>query len=126
MFVMSCYNVTETEGGRLFDGAFTPSLFAIDFEVDNTDETSPSGWILFEPRKRLATMYYYGHPEDMSPTIEDFDLYKSHEGSEVLAAFDNFSLDLLYVTAKEFTEKTVTEYRSEVERYWQEYLASRN
>ena len=126
MFVMSCYNVTETEGGRLFDGAFTPNFFTIDFEVDNTDETSPSGWVVFEPRKRLATMYYYGHPEDLAATIEDYDLNKSYEGSEVCAAFDNFSLDLLYVSAKEFTEKTVKTHCSEVERIWQEYLASRN
>ena len=122
---MCNYNVTETEYGLSFDEEFNPTCFNISFQVDAENDVSPSGWVTFEPRKGLAVMAYYGHPEDLMPSTYDFALRDFSEGYEVLVAFSEYKLGDLYRAAKAFTTHVVEAHEAEIERIWNEYIKER-
>lgn len=119
------YNVTETECGIFFDEDFDPTCFDISFQLDPENDFSPSGWMTFEPRKGLATLYYYGRPEDLSASISDYGLRDSVLGREVLIAFNEYKIGDLYRAAKAFTTHVVQAHVAEVERIWNEYNKER-
>jgi len=118
------YNVTATEYGLLFDEQFCMAQFSMNFDLDTEAENCGFGHVEFEPEKCLAIMVYYGHPEDLSATIEHYDLNQSDDGRDVLEAFHHYDLRELYYAAQRFTGKVVNDYLAEVERVWQEYLKS--
>ena len=119
------YNVTETEYGIFFDEQFNPTDFNISFQDDPDNDVSPSGWVTFEPRKSLATLCYYGHPEDLMPSISNYDLHASVLGREVLIGFNEYKIGDLYRAAKAFTDHVVKAYEAEIERIWNEYNKER-
>lgn len=124
MMMICNYNTTVIEYGLLFDEQFCMAQFSMNFDLDTEAENSSFGHVEFEPEKCLATMVYYGHPEDLSATIEHYDLNQSDEGRDVLEAFHHYNLRELYYAAQRFTGKVVNDYLAEVERVWQEYLRS--
>ena len=109
------YSVTETAYGLSFDEDFDPTCFNISFQLDPENDLSPSGWMTFEPRKSLATMAYYGHPEDLLPSLYNYDLYSSVMGREVLIGFNEYKLGDLYRAAKAYTIHMVQAHIAEVE-----------
>ena len=115
-------NVTETEYGAHFDEYFNMSNFSIHFDLDTEAENCPFGHVEFEPLKRLATMFYYGHPEDLSPSIFTYDLLDYPEGHALMAAFHTYDLGEVYRTAKSFTERVIKDLLDEQERLWREYV----
>lgn len=119
------YNVTETVYGLNFDEQFDPTNFNVSFQLDPENDLSPSGWVTFEPRKNLATMVYYGHPEDLTPSLNNYDLYDSVLGREVLINFDEYKIGDLYRAARAYTIHVVQAYKSEIERIWNEYNKER-
>lgn len=120
--MLTCnYNVSETEYGLTFDEEFNATQFNVHFQLDPENDVSPFGWVTFEPRKRLATLYYYGHPEDLSASIRDYDLHDFGAGHDVLIAFDEYKLGDLYRAATAFTIHVVEAYEAELERIWNEY-----
>lgn len=119
------YHVTETAYGLSFDENFDPTCFAIHFQLDPEDDLSPSGWITFEPRKGAATLCYYGHPEDLSASIRDYDLHGSVLGREVLISFNEYKIGDLYRAATTYTTHVVQAYMAEIERIWKEYIEER-
>ena len=125
MMLMYNYNVAETEYGLSFDEDFDPTSFNVSFQLDPKNDLSPSGWVTFEPRKGLATMAYYGHPEDLMPSIYDFALRDFGEGHKVLVAFDEYKIGDLYRAAKAFTTHVVEAHEAEVERIRNEYIKER-
>lgn len=125
MMPMYNYNVTETEYGLSFDEGFDPVCFNVSFQLDPEDDVSPSGWVTFEPRKGLAVMAYYGHPEDLTPSIYDFTLRDFDEGYKLLVAFSEYKIGDLYRAAKAFTAHVVEAHEAEVERIWNEYIKER-
>lgn len=110
------YNVTETAYGLNFDEDFDPTCFDISFQLDPENDFSPSGWMTFEPRKSAATLYHYGHPEDLSASIYDYDLHDTTLGHEVLVSFNEYKLGDLYRAAKAYTIHAVQAHEAEVER----------
>ena len=125
MMQMYNYNVAETEYGLSFDEDFDPTSFNISFQLDPENDLSPSGWVTFEPRKGRADMAYYGHPENLMPSIYDFALRDSVLGREVLIAFNEYKIGDLYRAAKAFTAHVVEAHEAEVERIRTEYNKER-
>lgn len=119
------YDVTETENGIFFDEHFNPTCFDISFQLDPEDDNSPSGWTVFELRKGLVTLYYYGHPEDLSASINNYSLRDSMLGREVLSSFYEYKIGDLYRAAKAYTTHVVQAHIAEVERIWNEYIKER-
>lgn len=119
------YNVSVTEYGLSFDENFDPTCFSINFQLDPEDDFSPSGWITFEPRKGAATLRYYGHPEDLSASIRDYNLRDSVLGREVLINFNEYKIGDLYRAANAYTIHMVLAYMAELERIWKEYIEER-
>ena len=115
------YNVTETAYGLSFDEEFDATCFNINFQLDPNNDISPSGWMTFEPREGLATLYYYGHPEDLSASIRDYDLHDSMLGHEVLIAFHEYKIGSLYRAATAFTIHMIKAHEADIERLWNEY-----
>lgn len=115
---MYCYSVNETEYGLIFDEGFNMSHFYIHFDTENDQ----FGRVEFEPMKRAATMFYYGHPENINPSISTYDLLDYHEGHALMAAFDTYNLGEVYRTAKAFTERVIKDLLDERERLWREYM----
>ena len=112
----SNYNVFEDASGVYFSEAFNATDFNVSFQTDPANDVSPMGWVNFEPRKALAVLVYYGHPEDLMPTIVNFDLYESTNGSEVLHAFAEYKIGELFSAAQAFTVYAVKTYEAEVNR----------
>ena len=119
------YNVTETECGVFFDEDFDPTCFDVTFQLDPENDFSPYGWVTFEPRKSAATLYYYGHPEDLSASIRYYNLHSTELGREVLINFNEYKIGNLYRAAKAYTTHVVQTYKAEVERIWIEYNKER-
>lgn len=104
--MLTCnYNVHAEEDILFFEEAFDPKCFPIHFQLDPNDDLSPMGWITFEPLKRAATMYWYGHPEDLYPVIVEYDL--RWEGGAIMVAFAEYEMGDLYRAAEQFTVKQV-------------------
>lgn len=119
------FNVTETVYGLCFDEDFDPTCFNVSFQLDPENDLSPSGWMTFEPRKELATLVYYGHPEDLMPSIYNYYLRDSVLGREVLIGFNEYKIGDLYRAAKAYTAHAVQAHETEVERIWTEYNKER-
>ena len=115
------YHVTETAYGLNFDEDFDQTCFDVNFQLDPENDVSPSGWMTFEPCKGAATMCYYGHPEDLMPSIYSYTLRDSVLGREVLIAFNEYKIGDLYRAARDYTIHTVQVHEAEIERIWNEY-----
>lgn len=121
--MMICsYNVSNENGALFFDENFNMTEFSMRFEVDPENWEGEFGHLDFYPENRCATLYFYGHPEDLSATITTYDLHDFDCGDEVLEAFHRYNLSMLYHAAERFTLKTVNNYLTERERIWQKYL----
>lgn len=102
--MMICnYNVLNENGHLYFEECFDATCFSMNFQLDPENDLSPMGWINFEPEKRTATLYYYGHPEDLTPYMETYNLRDFGAGTEVLLAFNERKLGDLYRAAERFT-----------------------
>ena len=123
MFITN-YHVTETENGLFFDEDFNMADFTMHFQVDPEDDVSPSGWVVFRLTEHTASaeLYYYSHPEDLSPSIDQLDVMGCIAGRAIMCALHEYSLRKVYDTAKAFTKKAVNDHIAEVERVWREYM----
>ena len=111
------YNVSKENSGALFfDENFCMAEFVMYFEIDPNNWNGEFGHLDIEPLKRKATLFFYSHPEDLSASIEAFDLRDFGPGSELLEAFDRYNLSALYHAAERFTLKMVTNYLERMER----------
>lgn len=112
------YNVSKENSGALFfDENFCMAEFSMHFEVNPDNWDGEFGHLDIKPAERSATLFFYGHPEDLSASIETFDLYDfDGPGSELLEAFHHYNLSALYHAAERFTLKTVTNYIEKRER----------
>lgn len=117
MMYICNYNVSKENSGALFfDENFCMAEFSMRFEVDPDNWDGEFGHLDFEPEKRSATLYFYGHPEDLSAFIETYDLHDFDCGDEVLEAFQRYNLSALYHAAERFTLKTVKNLIDKMER----------
>lgn len=125
--MMICnYNVSNENGALFFDENFCMAEFSMHFEVDPESWEGEFGHVDFTPEKRAATLVFYGHPEDLTPsTIEHLDLHDFDCGDDLLDAFHNYNLSRLYRAAERFTLKAVSNHIAERERVWQEYLKTK-
>lgn len=121
MMMICNYNVTNENGALFFDENFCMAEFSMHFEVDPDNWDGEFGHLDFKPEQRTATLFWYGHPEDLSASITTYDLHDFDCGDEVLDAFHNYNLSRLYHAAERFTLKTVNNYLAERERIWREY-----
>lgn len=119
------YHVTETAYGLSFDETFDPTCFNVNFQLDPENDVSPSGWVSFLLREGRAVMAYYGHPEDLTPSVYDYTLRDSALGTEVLVAFNEYKLGDLYRAATAYTTHVVQAHEAEVNRIWNEYIKER-
>lgn len=112
------YNVSvENSGALFFDENFCMAEFSMHFDIDPDNWYGEFGHLDIEPLKRKATLFFYGHPEDLSASIETFDLYDyDGPGSDLTNAFHNYNLSALYHAAERFTFKVVTNYIKKMER----------
>ena len=118
MMLICNYNVSKENSGALFfDENFNMAEFSMRFEVDPDNWYGEFGHLDIEPLKRSATLYFYGHPEDLSASVETFDLYDfDGPGCELLEAFHHYNLSALYHAAERFTLKTGTNHLEHMQR----------
>lgn len=118
------YNVTNENGALFFDENFCMAEFSMHFDLDVEDWDSSFGHLDFKPERHVATLFYYGHPEDLTPMITDYDLhdFDSECGDGVINALTTYNLSALYHAAEKFTYKVLMNLVSEGERLEQERL----
>lgn len=126
MMRISNYNVANEHGALFFDENFCMAEFSMHFDLDADDWSfeSPFGHLDFEPEQRVATLFFYGHPEDLTPMVSTYDLhdYDSECGDGVLNALTTYNLSALYHCAEKFTYKVLTNLILESERLERERI----
>ena len=117
--MMICnYNVSKENSGALFfDENFCMAEFSMHFDLERNFE-SPFGHLDFKPEQHVATLFYYGSAEDLTPMIDTYDLhdFDSECGDGVINALHSYNLSALYHCAEKFTYKVLTNLMLEFER----------
>jgi len=114
------YNVSNEHGALFFDENFCMAEFSMHFDLDpdNWSFDGPFGHLDFKPEQHVATLFYYGCAEDLTPMIDTYDLhdFDSECGDGVINALTTYNLSALYHCAERFTYKVLTNLMLEFER----------